>query len=991
MLIDTRDRTRLLCVLLLVGSLQLASAESEYLGFRQEQTEHFTFIFEPRDRGAVDVLLPYAEEAFVELGRFLDYQPDNIPVVIRGRTDQANGYFTFGPKHISIFVASPTTQFLGARTESWLRAVFVHELAHFLHLAEPVGVFGKIGRVFGDLTTAWNLILLPGWMLEGITTNVETELTEGGRGRNPFFELLYKAPILEDEMFSYTQAGFPSAFPPSGRIYVAGYIMVDYLLRTYGADAFQEVYHQYVKWPLFPFGVRSGLKKVADRSQRAFYRDVVEELEARYQRFDEFSQGRLWSPEGIGHWYLPTPTEAGLFQYRSTTEAGPAVVLRAPDGSTHVILTGRLTDAHSYSVDESGRFLAATSLVHSTTHPSGPSFVSESVLSVVDRHSGDVRSFPGISGLYHPAMEPDGAHVVAVQRVGSHSRLVRVSIDDGAVAVLYEEPGVRVYNPAVSPDGSKVAFVRNESGRQDIALLEAERVSFVTGPDRAGEYFPRWRDAQRLLFSSDREGFLAVYETDLETGNTELRIRDRIGATAAIALDDSYLYQSYTSNGYVVRALPFEEAEETVDAGEPTSVGRAGVESSSESDATSSDEPTTVDGGDSPPVVDDGRRYLGLPVFHSWAPSVWLPTTWPESFGLIPIGVGAWAFAGNYIATQSVTAQAGYIPSLGQPYFDSSYNIDAGRTTYQLVATYSPEYDEPSTLFTTNLWMEAVAFPTLHERIDRSRHDWLVGRIGTGFGATRFSAAPHELTSISPFSVLERSLALRLGASMGRAARGLPPLGFYGGNEISARFSVDVGPPLLDVPQWRGLAISSLFAGLTTVRSQRATIQADIAGGYRVAPSGVFPYRGFADWEPESVDFARVRALLSAQYQVPIALLDIPFLGLGLTRIGTALFAQAGVSGGIPGAPLVELDDFLVAGIKLETRLMAGILPIPLGFGVALRIPYTRPIDPSRDVSYLLTVLSGELIVERGGRALTRVGPASTFQTPSWTSHTSFQ
>lgn len=1045
-------RLLLLCVIALcLGGL--ADADSAFRGWRSETTEHFRFIYEPRDRGVVSALLEYAEEVYDLLDPYLPYDPDRVTVVIRGRSDLANGYMTFGPPHISIFVASPTNQYLGARTGSWIRAVFTHELAHYLHLTEPTGVFGVLGRVFGDQLARWNVLLLPGWMIEGITTNVETLLTNGGRGRDPFFELKYKALVVEGEMFDYTQAGYASAFPPSGRIYVAGYILVDHILRTYGASAFHEIYTRFAGWPVFPVGMRGAIRRVTGLSPKELFAEMVSELRAGFDETARFPQGERWSPAEIGDWYLPIPTEAGIFAYRKTLEYGPAVVRLPGDeggasedrresvggesrgrSSPRVVLSGALTDAYSFSVDHSGRYLAATSVEFSTTHSSGADWVNRSVLTIVDLETGATRRIPGLGGVYHPALEPGGNRVVLVQRVGSYSRLVRYDLLTGDLAVLYEEPGLRVYNPVVSADGRLVAFVRNLRGVQDIAVLSDGGVTVLTDaaevgraagwPNRAAvatqpatgspasespsegarsaEYFPRWDGPDHLVYSSDRDGFLALYRTDVTSGETRLLVRDRVGATAGVrvAADAArggesgvgvgYLYQSYSPDGWILRTAPEPDRSgasfglELIDIG----VGELGA---SDSPVRAEPEELAETTGGSASRVLRGAVHRGRSVFHSWLPVAWTPSSWSESFGSAPLGVGATVYGANYLGTRSVVAQLGFVPSIAQPFGVLHLSRDFGELSAQAQVRYEPDAF-PGTLltlpaFTTRLSGTLEIVPTLFESITRLRSLRVVGFSGVAAELRRISPEPHPIGQPPNDAFYFRSLGAFAGSQIAAFERGLPPLALYGGTGAAAGLQGQIWPEILDVPATELVVLGFGYGALRTMRSQRLAVDTSLAWGFGRSPAGVLSYRGNATWEPLSASSASLRGLLTVDYEIPIALLDVPFLGLGITSLGASLFAQTGASaGGLIGG--VNLDDFVVVGAQFEAGVRAGNLPLPLSVGVAARIPYDRGFSPGDDLSVIVDALVISVVVQTGG-CLTPTGAGCTFQSSSWTSQRS--
>lgn len=961
------------------------SVAGAFDGWRVERTEHFEFIYEERDRFVVDELLTFAEEVYELLDRYLPYDPPHVPVVVRGRTDQANGYFALSPRHISINVASPTDQSMGARTSSWVRAVFVHELAHYLHLTEPIGIFGTLGRVFGDDVLAWNVLLLSGWMIEGITTNVETIFTGGGRGRDPFFELYYKALILEDEMFTFTQAGYSSTVPPQGRIYVAGYIMVDYLLRTYGDDAFHDVYREFTRWPIFPRGVRGAIRRITGSSPRQFFDEMIADLRRDFDATITVPRGTPWS--GDGDRYLPVLTDTGLYGYRDTVRQGPAVVRVDSDGREEaVVFAGRLTDAFSFSVDSSGRYLAATALEYDTNHPSGP--VDASIPWFVDLETGDRRRIPGVSGVHHPAVAPGGGAVYAVQRVGSHSRLVRIDPRSGEIVPLVDGDDFRVYTPAVAPDGRRIAFAANVAGAQDLAVFDSGETTRLRLD--GAQYHPRWDGPDHLLFSSDHEGSLSVYRVHVGTGAVKPAVHDRIGATAAIrSASGGYLYQSYSPRGWVVLAGDALEAgtHGDSDAGGAATRLTAVVDRSlgTAGNSGAADSASAAGSSDS----GTGRRYRPRSLVHSWAPYLWEPLLWPRELGGVPLGVGFTAYGANYLGTRSAIIDLGYIPALTQPFAGIQLSQDLGRVSLYQDLLYQPGYSFAANGFTTSIASTLGVTPTLYQAVSPTRWTEAVVSAAVTGELTRVSDQIRGFGQPSPGSSLLGTVSVSAGAELGAWQRGLPPLAFYGGNNAVVGVSAWMWPILRGEPNAQLVAVASLSGAVRTVRAQRLGAEAALAWGYDIAPFGVLSYRGNSGWEPDSVFDATWRGRLTLEYDIPIALFDVPFLGLGLTRVGATVFAQTAAS--VYEDRVIRPDRFAVVGAEIEAPVTAGNLTLPLSVGVAARLPYDGSFDPVTDLTLLFSFLLVDVIVQRDadGGCLTPSRAGCTFQTSSWTSQSS--
>jgi hypothetical protein len=438
---------------------------------------------------------------------YLDYDPDEqIPVVLYGRTARANGFFTPFPPHIALFVGAPAGPWMGAATESWLEGVFVHELIHYLHLTRPIGLFGSASRVFGPLAAAGSVLFLPGWALEGVTVTGETRLTPGGRGRNPYFEAEWVAPILADEMYTLDQAGFPSPYAPRGRIYSAGYIMTEYLLATYGEDAFVRLNREFQRRPIL--GMRRAIRRTTGEKADDFYAGMVTELEQRYAWQRELPSGVTATPDDLAGWYLLGAVDEGIVALRRGPFDAGSIMFRPAGGgggeaapsSWRRIASVAPLDEYSVAVAASGNAAVVVSERADLAGFGAGRMVSYGELFLVPLDA-DGANFPGVAGserggdpspspaslrrltrdtrLYHPATDRTASFVVAVERRGPHSVLVEVSVPedpdgDGTITAVYGDGQTTLSMPAVSPDGTVVAAVENRSGRQSLVLLARE-------------------------------------------------------------------------------------------------------------------------------------------------------------------------------------------------------------------------------------------------------------------------------------------------------------------------------------------------------------------------------------------------------------------------------------------------------------------------------------------------------------------------------------
>jgi hypothetical protein len=905
--------------------------------WEQAETEHFLFIFQPRDRQAADELLSFCEEVYAKVTGFFRSYPEKIPCVIHGGVDNANGGTSPFPARIDLTVTSMSDHTMGARSESWLRVLLTHELTHFVHFTMDRGPFYALSRVFGRDAAMAGTLFLPGWMVEGPTTNLETIFSAGGRGRNPLFEIYSKAPILEGGMFSLRQAGYDSAFPPHGRIYVAGNILIEHILSTYGEDSFTRIMDAYLAFPFF--GPWRAIEKVTGRKASDVYEDMRVRLAERHRARPGIAGGALVSPDAIGDYWRPQATSAGLYVYRSTPEKPPAIVRHDPvSGGETVLLAVALTDETSYCSTADGGTVYFAALDYDWRNP-GPGEVT-SDLYRLETGTGEVKRVTRGAHLWQPAVSPDGRLLAAVQASGSYSRLVAVERDTGSVREVFSREESNVYNPSFSPDGARLAFTFNQRGFQDIAVAPfaaaaTDDAVLLTGPDPAGEYYPRFLEDGRLLYSSDRSGVLCLYLADPSTGESSLALEDPIAAISGVQNGGTLVYSSYSSRGFCLKSVPIAEL--------PSRLLGTGAAPPLPALSHQPYPPAFEWTGRAAP----SEPYHDLPLPCLWYP--WLPIGLPGP-GSVDVGLGAAVLGSSLLGISSWSLGAAWHPVTGQPTASVSIATALGRL--RIDAAASLDYGYASSYEQDLLASLALSLPLVSRNI-LGRGFAVTARTSLAFGTSLERDVPFTLSGslAEPAGDWSPSLRLSPGIGLRWKERGsridfYPPWDFAAAVDLSYLLPVfpASGPPLRLLLSMFG-SVPSVFAHHVIKLGARASYSPDSAGMYYdpfVAPRGAFP----------PVPRGGPGVLLgSIDYLVPVALLDAPLvLGLGLTGIGLGAHAEwGGEFGFLPVGFLPDTD--LYVGLEVTFQLTAGIAEFPVGLGLAARIDTTGSgFDPAADL-----------------------------------------
>ncbi|MBN2656599.1 MAG: hypothetical protein JXR86_06030 [Spirochaetales bacterium] len=624
-------------------------------------------------------LSSYGEEIYSLISDFFDYRPPRIYVYINSRVDSPNGNFYPLPGSIVLYPVYPLGSENTTKSSSWLYELLLHEMVHYVQLEKPIGIFGGLSRILGKDLASANGAFLPAWMVEGIAVYLESKHTAGGRGNNLYFQAFTKAAAWERKYPAVNQLAYSSDFPPYNRIYSYGYILTEYLMRTYGEDIMNRIYSRYVRFPLL--GPFHAIKKETGRNLSEIYGNMIAAEKEKYiSAFSEASpySSKKISPAGeiIGDRIHPVPTDRGTILYRRDQQSPPALILIDNEGGETLILETGLTEGSSFSADLMGETLVFAAPDYSMYHSYGYSLVSDLFI----LKGGTTEKLTKGESLYQPAISPSGDHITAVQRRGSYTRLVSVDKENGSVSVLFERQNTNVMNPVFSPKGDELVFTLNEKGQQDIWLLKLADPSSAAplfGQTEDMAYHPRFTDRGDITFISDRDGSLSLYLHEKERNRTTLIFKDPVGVADAYLKKGKVFYQAYRTKGYgFLEGAPREG--QTVAFGAETTAETSGA-----------------DTADWSPEI-SRHRDLALP--YLWLPRPFVENS--QSEGLI-WGAGAAVFAGSVSQSTTWQLNLGFFPGPLQLTGSLEYSRKIGKAalSYSIEQNYKEYVVNSETLW----------------------------------------------------------------------------------------------------------------------------------------------------------------------------------------------------------------------------------------------------------------------------------------------------
>jgi Tol biopolymer transport system component len=533
--------------------------------FRTVSTErvsvHFHDPLEPMAREAAAV----ASEILVRHERRYGKRVGRVQLVLVDADDQPNGYASPLPfPLVNVRAVAPDGTDGFGNHEGWLRLVLAHELAHTVHLEEARGIWSAGRALFGRAPFLFPNTFAMSWMIEGLATYEETELTAFGRGRNPDSRMVLRMAALEGRFPKEDQAIYAlDAWPGGQTPYLFGEAFLRHTVGRSGGDTLPRIARQHaVQFPpwldgrtlskVTGTGLHEGWASWADAAGKAFAR----EADARTREGP--TQARPLTTRGIRQTTPRFSPDGALVAYGSQTLTRfPEIRLVRADGSDDRPLALRNGGSGLAWTPDGATLVYAELQVHHTYSVFGD-------LSLVTVATGKVRRLTRGARAYDPDPAPDGRSVVFARKLGDRSELALVGIDGQGLRTLTRSArGVEWSGPRWSPTGSAIVAARLLPG----GWLDLVRVDPATGSveqlthDRAKDVEPTWTpDGQAVVFRSDRDGVSNLYALRLADREV-VRVTNVLGGAfqPSVSPDGrSVVYSDYGSAGYDVRIAPLD-------------------------------------------------------------------------------------------------------------------------------------------------------------------------------------------------------------------------------------------------------------------------------------------------------------------------------------------------------------------------------------------------------------------------------------------------
>jgi len=457
-----------LSILLIVGSLNSIVVKANTAErWQRIRTPHYDIIFLAEIAREAQRVANTLETLYIPVSKTLYILPKRIPIVLKSQTTISNGFAMTGiPRRVELFTF-PTQDYTFIHSNDWLNFLTVHELRHVAQHE----IMLKNQMVSFSIPD-WD------WMLEGDAVGTETALSKAGRGRIPYFELLYKVNLLERGGFSYFKQMNRSYQHQIPDHYRMGYFITTYLKRKYGTNSISKLMQRDNFWEIInPFTLHNRCRKLTGRSLTQIYQDVNAELKVLWTKQLEGLKITSFHPihtrnseEYIDYKY-PQPIQSGIIAIKS----GIGTVTYF----TYINETGK--ENHIFTpgpIDSDIRFSAAKDKIVWIEHMPALRWEHKRYTAIQSYNITTKRyktiAYP--SRYSTAALSPDATKLVAVETDEAYNhKLMVLDAETGAILYSLPNPANHYYlTPIWSSDGKYIVTVKHAHNKATINLIDPQ-------------------------------------------------------------------------------------------------------------------------------------------------------------------------------------------------------------------------------------------------------------------------------------------------------------------------------------------------------------------------------------------------------------------------------------------------------------------------------------------------------------------------------------
>ena len=498
----------------------------------------------------------------------LDVRTSPIDVVLHPYSAMSNGMVGWAPSRMELITTPPANDHY---VNDWDKHLVIHELRHVGQVSKfKRGIFKPLGWLIGEQAAALGTgLFMSQWKLEGDAIVSETELTSGGRGRDPDHLIYYKAAFLEGDYrnWNHWTMGSYKEFVPSP--YSFGYLYTSFVRYNSNNYNYMGQVTDYIVSRFYDLNAQGkGYLKYTGLSKRGNYEAMKEFYTTKWREEDSarapFVAGKEIVQqngpiEGKGNYqsYIdPFLYEGEIYAIKKSLDNIPGLVRIDKDGNEKLL---RNMGSLSSPLKLWGSKVYWTEYVVSARWD----LESYSDLFCYDMESGKSERLTTRHRIFNPGFSLEGDTLAAVSyNVQGDSHLVLYKpTGDGIIEIsnLDAPQGYRL-KEAVFVKGGIVASVVRDGGmvlfRTSLPFKGSwELFANPQGYIISNLYYDR--ESGKILFVSDYNGVKNLYEMEGNGNSFGALTNVRFGLNGFFKENGLLLLSDFSKWGYSIKRMEY--------------------------------------------------------------------------------------------------------------------------------------------------------------------------------------------------------------------------------------------------------------------------------------------------------------------------------------------------------------------------------------------------------------------------------------------------
>ena len=393
-------------------------------------------------------------------------QKRKVNLVLQNQTTISNAYVSLAPFR-SEFYLTPEINSFEIGSLPWADQLAIHEFRHVQQYNNfNVGISKLLRILFGENGQALaNGAAISNWFFEGDAVYNETNVSNQGRGRIPFFYAPYRSLWQEGKNYSWLKLrnGSYKDFIPDH--YALGYLLVSYGREKYGDEFWKNVTHDAAAFKGLFYPFQNAIKKYSGKNYVQFRNDAL-------TYFKNYFSDQSWEPlhseskEYVNEEYPTRMNDDEVVFMKSGYKKIPSFVSRSARGDAKI--TTRDISLDNYFSYSNGKVVFAS---YRPDARWGNKDYSD--LRILDVSTGKEQNLTNRTKYFTPDISHDGQKVIAVQiSPDGKSMLHLLNAVNGNVLSIVPNPDNLFYTyPKFYNNNSVISAVRNQKGKMSLALV----------------------------------------------------------------------------------------------------------------------------------------------------------------------------------------------------------------------------------------------------------------------------------------------------------------------------------------------------------------------------------------------------------------------------------------------------------------------------------------------------------------------------------------